>query len=446
MIAPAVLRPLALLLLAAAAPCQITRTTIPAPASVNPAYFDEGRDVLVCWDAVNNAMWEYDGANWVMIPCAAYPSWPAVATAWDAARGVFVAVDYWLSSTWPNGTTWEWDGAAWHNRGSAPVVSIQSGLARSWNVLVTYHSLASRVVLFTDGGLAEWTGSNWNWPAQSNVPPTWVSPHSYYHYGCLAYDARWQKVVLFGRVFTNTGISTPPDMTTYEWDAGSSWVQMTTLPGTPPDTVMWYDHHRGTVVRGAAGGATPSGFWFRDNARNWVQLQGTPVSVWAGCLDAKRNRYYCGDTPTTIAVLHDAQPAEFSFHAPGCNPAAPVSLALSESWTRAWLGQSMSIDVTAPHGVAVLATGFSDQAYGSTPLPIDLSGYGMPGCNLQVAPEVPLLGVGPSGAVTFTLPIPNVPGLLGVTFWQQALSLAIGANAADLLATDSVRGTVGWFR
>jgi len=119
-------------------------------------------------------------------------------------------------------------------------------------------------------------------------------------------------------------------------------------------------------------------------------------------------------------------------------------LGLTEPWTRPWSGETLSVDATSlPLSIAVLATGFSDQTYSGTPLPLSLAPFGMPQCYLRVAPDVTQWAAGTGGTATFQILIPSTPALVGLAFWQQAFALAPGANPAGLLVSDSMSGTVG---
>lgn len=433
-----------LLLFGTAAPCQLSRSTMPTPNPyVDPAFFDEARGVLVCWGT--NVMWEFDGTNWTVKPCTAFPNYPVGASAYDPVRHVLVAIDYLVQQP----STWEWDGVNWTNRGPAPLQQPVWSTTYDGNCLMTFHETRQNVMLFASGaglvsGLWDWDGAVWTMLNHVNPPPTRLTPNSWWSYLDMAYDSRWDKIVLFGRAMHNTGgTGGPSEQVTFEWDPVNDWAQLATLPGAPSGTVMWYDRHRGTLLRAYSG--APYGAYYRDLARNWMLLQSTALNMGRGAFDSQSNRYYAPDNASTIAVIHDTHPAAFGGHLQGCAPATPWPLQLSATWTRAWIGRSMSVDVTAPHSLALLAMGFSDQSYNAMPLPIDLSLYGMPGCSLTIAPQATVLGTNSSGTVTFSLPVPSASGLLGTVYWQQAFPLALGANAANLLATDSVRGTVGAF-
>lgn len=89
--------------------------------------------------------------------------------------------------------------------------------------------------------------------------------------------------------------------------------------------------------------------------------------------------------------------------------------------------------------------GFSDQAFGGQPLPVDLAALGMPGCSLFVSIElVEVPGItNTAGWLWWRIDLPPQPALLGETFLQQAAVAHPPANAGGLLWTGYGRGTIG---
>lgn len=420
---------------------QLSQTTLAAPVA-DPAYYDELRDVLVCWDyhpgsgGLVRGMLEYDGSAWTQLltPGLSFPAYPESA-AFDEQRRRFVAIDKW------NGVTWEWDGATWSNRGPAPIVPLASPLPNHYNCQVAYHRSRQVVMLFS-GQLYEWDGVSWTMIPALNTPPVWTAPNVGYSYGPMSYDAMWDKLVLFGGGLTSSSNSP----TTFEWDPVIGWIQ---LAGTTPADytyAMWFDRQRGTMMRSHTSfNPTVHAIYCRDQARIWTLFQSTGSMMLPGCYDGRNNRFF-SQAGAGLEVLADTAPAQFSYHAQGCTPPSSSALSLAAPWTRAWMGQSLAVDAASPASIALLAMGFSDQSYQTVPLPLDLTARGLTNCSLTVAPEATVLGTGSGGHVGFSIAIPNQQGLLGLTFFQQAFALAPGVNPAGLVASDSVRGTVGWYR
>jgi hypothetical protein len=82
-------------------------------------------------------------------------------------------------------------------------------------------------------------------------------------------------------------------------------------------------------------------------------------------------------------------------------------------------------------------------AYGGNPLPLSLGALGMTGCVLQVDPQV-IFGAAVSGGVAnVSLPIPNSTLLVGTEIFQQGFGFVPVANPLGMLASYSIRATVG---
>src|SRR5690606_1923024 len=112
----------------------------------------------------------------------------------------------------------------------------------------------------TNGGpieLHEWNGNAWSLVSTTGAPWTLQAPVYSFSYHALAYDQRRDKLVLFGRTtMTQAGtlVSIIPDM--WEWDAASGWIQFSTN-GPIERTAMWFDEHRGRLVRHEEYGTWP---------------------------------------------------------------------------------------------------------------------------------------------------------------------------------------------
>ena len=422
-------------------PAQLTQSSLAGPTTL-PAYYDDVRDVLVCWGVSGSTvsgMWEFDGANWAFLTTSFNPLHSGKSVAFDRGRGVLVVVDQFY------GDTWEWDGANLVNVGPAPVVPLANQwLPNSYNFHVAYHETRQRVMLFSES-FYEWDGASWRPVLSANTPPVIATPFgpTFYRYGGMTYDARLDKMVLCGRIHSLP--NSPVETKSWEWDPATGWVE---YPASGPLTggAVWFDEHRGVVLKARTINSNGyHGVYYRDTSRAWVQLQSTDFDVFSGCYDRNANRFFFA-TQTGIGILHDVHPAAFGSHAPGCTPASPWNLTLSQPGTRAWIGRTFAVEVGTPSTLALLAMGFSDQLFQSVQLPFDLTAAGLTGCSLNVAPDAIAFGAGSAGSAAFALAIPNGVGLLGTTFFQQGFALAPGANPAGLVATDSVRATVGRFQ
>lgn len=256
-------------------------------------------------------------------------------------------------------------------------------------------------------------------------------------------------MVLFGAVHTSPGpINGTPVAVTWEWDALSGWQQISGVGGPlATSRALHYDPARRVQVLGVAIGALEQ-VWERRGNSAWVQQSqalAPPSAAYPMVFDSRRNRLilsnYAGATWSYAAVV----PATYATHGDGCaGTLGEPRLATAEPWTLPWLGSTMQIEVEgAPQSVAILATGLDDRLAGATPLPLDLSSLGMPGCSLRTAPDVVTFGLGAGTSVGFAVPVPNRLPLVSLRFYQQALVLDPAANAAGLVLSNSIAARPG---
>ena len=402
-----------------------------APPNLGFLAFDSIRDRIVALGA--SATYEFDGQSWQGISSLHLPS-PGGVMAYDGARGRCIMV------TIPTMDTWEWDGLDWTHYGQAP----------AFGTKLVYDTAIGRVLLLTEdvsGGsnsLFEWTGTGWSFLDYG--PGLQGSVSTYYVYGPLAYDQRSDRLVMFGRreAILSSGSVINDSPITLEYGRASGWT-IYGPSGTFAIGEAWFDMQRGAVMRLDGPLTTPTLSQYLGVGQ-WTGIpivgQGLTNAALAA-YDGKRNRLYM-PTNTDVGYVSDVHPALFEFHASGCSSSLAPTLQLAAPWTRAWINRSLAVQVrSVTSALAILAMGFSDQAYGSALLPLDLAPYGMPGCNLNVAPQATAIAALTANIVDYPIGVPNLPALVGVQFWQQAFSPAPGANAAGILASDSMRGVVG---
>lgn len=129
---------------------------------------------------------------------------------------------------------------------------------------------------------------------------------------------------------------------------------------------------------------------------------------------------------------------------PGCSGTLGVPGNVAGTWPN--LGQTLTAHITnLPTDAAFFLFGWSNTVSGFGPLPLDLTGFGAPGCFGRVSADsvVLILGAPNSHLATFSLPIPNNVVYLGTTFYTQGLSLNAAANALGLVPSDAARVVVG---
>ncbi len=426
-------------IITACSPCVAQLHVVPSLCGEHGAY-DLHRDRVVTFDNATNTTRLFNGLTWEVLATPTIPPTPYFFV-YDAARRRILNIDH--------VNVWEWDGRQWANMGPSAYVQPSSSYFGSPGA---YDAAAQRVVMLAlapnpngmNAELREWNGSGWTTRANSAIAAR-PSPFGQYIYHAMQYDPLRRRLVLFGRTeVLNSGSLVASLPLTWEWDRQAGWVQFP-ASGAIGATTMWFDQHRGRMMR--HDWSTTLTISLRDPNGTWqpVGASGLTIAVGGYSYDSKRNRLY--KNWNGGGYLTSTHPAEYEPHGSGCATSAAPRLTLSKPWSRAWAGHSLSVtvmpNVAAVHAVAVLATGLSDTAWGSAPLPLALDAFGMPGCTLRVAPDVLDLGAGGNGGITFQLAVPANPALHGAAFWQQAFVLDAFANAAGLRASNSMRATVG---
>ncbi|MFN7589981.1 MAG: RCC1 domain-containing protein [Planctomycetota bacterium] len=104
------------------------------------------------------------------------------------------------------------------------------------------------------------------------------------------------------------------------------------------------------------------------------------------------------------------------------------------------IGRTLEVTLfDLPLNVAMLAMSFQQP-----PQPVSLGFLGMPGCEWHVGLDAVAVLVGQSEQAKWLLPIPDLPQLLGATFFHQALVLDPQAgNTFGAVVSNAARGVVG---
>ena len=90
-----------------------------------------------------------------------------------------------------------------------------------------------------------------------------------------------------------------------------------------------------------------------------------------------------------------------------------------------------------PNHTAILVTGWQPTN------PIDLTPLGLPGCNRHVVPAVATFVAGQNHTARASFAIPNLPAIVGLRFYQQAIVNDPGANQAGVVVSDAMEGVIG---
>jgi hypothetical protein len=262
----------------------------------------------------------------------------------------------------------------------------------------------------------------------------------------MVYDRGRNRVVLFGgrdRFANALGDH-------WEFD-GMEWRQILppTLPPRRYSSMMAYDEHRQRVVLFRGVVTERDKVWEYDGI-DWTVRQ--VPSPWVGgnlntmVYDAHRRRmvmYLEMNREPKTWELFPVNPASYSESAVGCVPATGRLDVVGTSLP--WIGDQLTLDLRGPVGCDAgwLLTGATDAVWNGSPLPLDLSGIGMVGCNLVVAPEFAQPVAMPTGWARVTLTIPSDPRLIGGALYQQALFTDPGRGPLPLTLSAGHVGVIG---
>jgi hypothetical protein len=344
------------------------------------------------------------------------------------------------------GDTWAWDGQTW-----SPVPTAHTPPPRM-DASMAFDEARDRIVLFGGRTLDpsapladtwEFDGNDW---IERSTP---TSPDPRFGH-VTTFDPLRQRTVLFGG-FTNGGGSNAVD--TWEFD-GSDWREV--LTATTPTTSVFpaLGFHRGhgvAVLVGATGSFNPAPQTWAFDGHDWQRGPLAP-SGFAGRqghaigYDEARDAMvlFGGATITLGGAMPRQETWELSERAVfepfgrGCaTSAGPLGLE-SPNGGRPEIGRALDLEAgpLPPAALPLLLHGLDDASWAGLSLPLELSGFGLPGCDLLVridAVEPMVVG----GAVaTAQLRIPREVGLVGRELFAQALlACADGAtsNAARLI-------------
>lgn len=138
----------------------------------------------------------------------------------------------------------------------------------------------------------------------------------------------------------------------------------------------------------------------------------------------------------------DAFPATYTSYGPGCTTSIGTPALVNAVLPR--LGVTMITNVTnMPIGLGLMITGVSNQSSTLGFLPLDLTGFGLPGCFLRTSLDLTdgILTFGTTGS--WSINIPNQVALLGSQFYQQAFVFDPGLNAFGGAMSDAAVWQIG---
>jgi hypothetical protein len=406
--------------------------------------FARGRTIVFGGVDANGQLydtWEYDGATWARMSPVSSPSqrW-GHAMDYDLTRRR--AVLFGGDSGYPPhtslgtslGDTWEYDGASWTLM--SPATSPPARYAHA----MVYDRVRGSTVLF--GGALGWnspSADTWEYDGMTWTQMNPAAAPSARSQHAMAYDLARGRTVLFGGWDAQVQLSD-----TWEYD-GATWTQMSPATSPPARSLhaMVYDIGRGSTV--LFGGSDLVHYWVPNYADTWeydgsdwrqlsLPVSPMPRSGHAMAYDLARGRtllFGGGDSNGELADTWELIPAAtptLTRHGVGCLGSAGTPSLDALANTLPGLGSVFPLQLTAlpaQPGFAYIAFGFDLIRWNGALLPVSLTPFGLPGCQLWIAPTVGALLATQYGTAAFALTIPNNPALAGVTVGAQALSFDV---------------------
>ncbi|MCA8974935.1 MAG: hypothetical protein KDC98_09445 [Planctomycetes bacterium] len=431
----------------------LARTSGPAPAiAYHGGAYDPLRQRLVLCGGFDqtytaqDATWEFDGATWIRAtPTVVPPARGAHAIAFDAVRGR--AVMFGGTPSVLGGSafddTWDYDGITWTQRQPANHPSARFDHAMAFDLPAT------TTILFggrTPGSQSNALGDTWQWDGVDWTLVTSAGPAARSRHA-MASDYIRGRTVLFGGRGRNQFADT------WEWD-GVSWHQLnpTTSPPVRSGHAIAFDPVRGLCVL-HGGGVSGTDTWEWDGT-DWTQGASTAFGHSSHTLvyddRLQRITMHGGVDVQSTSFRSETDtyspPVAGSFTSLGSSCPGSTStptLSSPSSTLGPTIGASCTLLVTASFVHTFFAFGWSDSLDGNTPLPLDLSAYGMPGCTLQVSRDAITSVIPQYGTARVLVPIPDNPFLIGARFFAQGFALDPSANAGGFTTTNRLQASIG---
>jgi hypothetical protein len=198
--------------------------------------------------------------------------------------------------------------------------------------------------------------------------------------------------------------------------AAAGWVHVAISVDTSKKLLVWY-------INGKPGLPVSIQSWGRIQSTKNLQLSYTDDAYWT--LDEFRLSLRAVPA-AEIAAWASTEPAAHAPFDKSCHPFGRAVILDGTAGGPPKIGNS-SYRLTVyglPQSVVALGLGSNNQSFGGAPLPLDLKILNpqLAGCFLRTSAEFVRFGtVGPTGALSFSLPIPNISAASGAKLYSQAL-------------------------
>lgn len=346
-------------------------------------------------NSLSNDTMAWNGAAWSTVNTTNAPSPRFLyGMCYDSQRNVVVLFGG-RNLTGPNNETWELDGTTWTQvlTSNAPLAREEMGMA--------YDASLGRTILFggCDESLGAIYGDTWQYDGTDWVDVTPAQSPSPRFRGAMAYDSNRSRTVYYGGFDGST-----PLTETYEY-AGNDWglSAQAAVPNPSTECFSGYDSQRSRfVLFGGFGGA------FLDET--WELT---------------------GDTDGTFTLYGSG--CNTAFGEPGLEGSVPnIGTNLDLSFSN--LGTAQSV---------VVVLGLSNTSWNGLPLPLDLTGIGLPGCGLLASADALDVTIAANGLAQYGFPIPNQVNLVNASLYCQGVVTDFLPNLTFLGATRGGRAVIG---
>lgn len=426
---------------------------VAAPATLPPArnapvlVYDVARQVTVMFGgaadgSVNGGLqdtWTWNGLDWTeQFPATVPPTRVYAQASYDLARGVVVMFGGRIhggpAANSAMNDLWEWNGTDWTSIQAANMPPNRYGGSMCYDAARGVHVLFSGVSATNASYNDTW---EYNGATQAWTQVTTATLPGGRVYGAMVYDFTRSRCVLYGGA--DDSFVVMPDVF-WEYD-GVDWTAVVPAnsPGGAQGHAMAFDMARSRVViQGgqAAGRVFRVGTWEYDGTNSYhfdAEVNPAPAKYGGSMtFDWTRSRavVFAGYSLTyqRLAETLERDPAHPGFATYGAGCAHAGGTAAVALRNPAALGSTYGLDIgglPSTGSVSVLF-GFSNATWNGLPLPFPLDGIGAPGCALHTDVVAALPVTSSGGAATFTLVIPTLPALAGLSFYNQAVSIGSG--------------------
>lgn len=216
-------------------------------------------------------------------------------------------------------------------------------------------------------------------------------------------------------------------------DLGLNWTLLG--GGLPVSSYRGFASNDRLIFAGSFGSGV---YYSNDNGDHWLALNSGLTDLSIFDLEIHRG-YLLAATNIQGVFRFPLSKLPFAEFGTGCAGSAGVPALASVGGSFPKLNTIFQLDISnLPAGPQVVfgVLGLSDTAWGTIPLPFDLSALGMPSCTQYISLDSTVLLLSSGVSVSWQIPIPAQSGIVGTSFFSQAILLDLGVNAFGAVVTN----------